>query len=676
MAKKIPAPNRNVAADQSSASNTSNIIIPIILSLYLLVDCVPAIEIQDQMGLHWLLIAILNLVAGLYIFSNKEFIQSITMKPLFKNSVLLLYLVYFVISGLSLFVTINPVEGLVIYARLTTVCMALISFCLLLRQRVQLLGYLAPLIMFIVLAQSFSAVMQFYSGAGKVDLSTLVNSLQSTTGNKNIFAAALVIKTPFVIYCIFSKQGFLKYISVLSLCLALMSISLINARAAYLGILLELLIILVGTAYLYFQQKQQKQFYTQITYMLLASVIAFFITQSTFNKLSNNNASNFGTVGKRLATITDTQDGSTTIRLEYWSKAIDFIKNRPLIGVGYGNWKLYSTQYTNVLLDDNIFSKHPHNDFIEVAGETGIPNSLIYLGVFVAALALTIRTLFSNRTLDDKLIALLIFAALSGYFVDSFFNFPLERPNIQIMFVLILALIVNNYLQGKQNDEIAESPGLAKILGLVIIVFSAAGIYAHFTILKSMKSQFIVDNDLNAVDNRPDLMPKLKYEQVNTMFPDFPNIAENSETIGFKKAKYLQKQKRYEEAIKLLDSVHGYSPNTIYDQYLKCNIYQEAGKPDSAYKYAKIAFYAKPRHFYYYRMASYLAGYHKDGQEVINMFNKYNMYRHDQQSRSYFAQSLLLSGYDTKALKKVVEEGLKQYPTDSVMLNIKAGLPK
>lgn len=183
---KKTAPEINNPTTQSSSSNLINTVVTLFLSLYLFIDCTPAIEIQDQMGLHWLLLATLNLVAGAYIFSSKTFLERTIVKPLFKNSIVILYLVFFVVTGLSLFVTINPIEGLVIYSRLTTVCLTFIIFCILLRKRMQVLQYIAPVIMLIVLGQSFSAIMQFYSGAGKVDLSTLIMSLQSTTGNKNI----------------------------------------------------------------------------------------------------------------------------------------------------------------------------------------------------------------------------------------------------------------------------------------------------------------------------------------------------------------------------------------------------------------------------------------------------------------------------------------------------------
>ncbi|RZK48969.1 MAG: O-antigen ligase family protein [Pedobacter sp.] len=363
------------------------------------------------------------------------------------------------------------------------------------------------------------------------------------------------------------------------------------------------------------------------------------------------------------------------IRLAYWEKSIDLIKEKPFIGVGYGNWKLYTPLYTNTLLNDNLFSKHPHNDFIEIAGETGVLNALIFLSIFIFAAWLTVKTVISNRSFDTKVIAVFAFAALSGYFIDAFFNFPAERPNIQLLFALTLAVLIANWLAPKSLDNtVSVSKPIKLFLGFTILL-GFGSIYVNAMVFTSSKAQYIVDNDLASIDNIPNALPKYKFNEVDKMFPYFPNIGENSETIGYKKAKYLQKEKRFKEAIKLLDSVHLQMPNLAYGNYLKCNIYLEENNLDSAYKYGKMAAYAKPRHFYYFRMASYLAMMHKDAKEVQKLFHQYNRYRKDQQSYSYYAQSLFYSGYSKSEVRAVLLNGLKLYPTDETMLGIIATLP-
>lgn len=658
------------------SKNTDNIIL-VVISLYFLVFSAPTMNIPDQMGMHWLLIGVLNLLSSLFILRTKEFSSSI--QPIVKNLIIWLFLVFVLISGLSIFIAINRIESLVNYARLLSIVSAFLIFGVLLFRRIHLLKNLSFVIAMIVLAESYSGILQFYRGIGKTDLSVLVSNLQSNTGNKNIFAAALAVKIPIVIYAIFTRTNFLKYLSALSLFLAILAVLLINARSAYLGLMISGAILVAGLCYLQIKYKDIIRFKLSGFLVLGVYIVSFFISQKIIGEaIKFNSSTSYGTFGNRLSTVVDTKNSSTNIRLKYWKSSIDLIKERPIAGVGYGNWKLYAPLYTNTLLDDNVFSKHPHNDFLEIAGESGIPNSLIFLSIFIVSLIFVLKTIRSAAPTERKIIAVIILASLSGYFVDAFFNFPSERPDIQILFVFLLAVIIVTYIPYKSpDDQIIAIPSSINLkFGLATLILSGSLLYIHYTVFQSMKAQYIVDADLNSVDNLPDAMPKLSYAEVNLMFPSFPNIGENSELIGFKKAKYLQKEKRFEEAIKLLDSVQHQSPNLSYSDYLKCNIYLEQNKLDSAYKYAKKAAHRKPRNYYYYRMASYFARVNNDIAEIQSLFNRYHKYRQDQQSWSYYSLSMFYSNADRREVKKVIDSGLTYYPTDSIMLSYRPYLPK
>jgi tetratricopeptide (TPR) repeat protein len=215
----------------------------------------------------------------------------------------------------------------------------------------------------------------------------------------------------------------------------------------------------------------------------------------------------------------------------------------------------------------------------------------LFISIFALALFLTIKTIRnSNSSLNTKIVASIAFAALTGYFVDALFNFPGERPNIQLLFVLALAILLTNWMSLKPAKDLPASFGWVKGFSIIMLTVCAGAVYVNAMVYTSSKAQYITDNDFAAIDNIPTALPKLKFEEVKNMFPSIPNIGENSETIGYKKARYLHKEKRYAEAIKLLDSVHKQSPHIIYDDYLKCNIYLEEKKLDSAYKYGKKAF--------------------------------------------------------------------------------------
>ena len=654
----------------------SNSIVTLIITFYLLIEFVPKVEIQDQMGMHWLLLSVLNILTTIYIFKDKKLIKDGQLSAVFKNSITVAYLSFFSLAGISLFVAANFIEGLVVYNRLFTALLSFLLLSILLLNKISVLKNIALVITVITFLQGFDTVTQFYKGLGKAQIDALINSLQGATGNKNVFAAAFVIKLPFVVYCIFTREGFFKVLAILGLGLCFLSVFLINARAAFLGMILELAIILFALGYVNWKEGQLKKHLITSSYLISVLLISFFISQNSLKKATENNSATFGTVASRLGSLSEQTTAESNIRLAYWEKSIELIKKKPFTGVGYGNWKLYTPLYTNTLLNDNVFSKHPHNDFIEIAGETGMPNALIFLSIFVFALVLTIKQLISSHSLETKTIAVIAFAAMCGYFVDAFFNFPAERPNIQLLFALALAILLVNWLANKQPSTKNTATNYSRSFCLLAFLLSVGAIYVHANVFKSSQAQYKVDNDLAAIDNIPDAMPKYKFDEVNQMFPKFPNIGENSETIGYKMAKYLQKEKRFDEAIKILDSVDHQMPNLAYGDYLKCNIYLEEKKLDSAYKYGKKAAYAKPRHFYYFRMASYLAMVHKDAAEIKKLFAQYNKYRQDQQSYSYYAQSIFYSDYNKAEVKNIITQGLKLYPNDTLMLELLAKIPK
>src|SRR5580700_2961332 len=86
----------------------------VIVALYVLVQLIPRFDSVDVMGGQWLYLAVLNFFTSIYLLLNKRFIPN----TIFKNTFIILYLAFAVISGLSFFVAFNVIESLVTYSRL------------------------------------------------------------------------------------------------------------------------------------------------------------------------------------------------------------------------------------------------------------------------------------------------------------------------------------------------------------------------------------------------------------------------------------------------------------------------------------------------------------------------------------------------------------------------------
>jgi len=95
--------SKYVSKSQKREMQSIDILILIIVSFYFSIDCITISYIQDQLGIHWLLLSILNFLSGVFMFQYRKDIFHFSIKPIFKNSILLIYFFFLIIAGVSIF---------------------------------------------------------------------------------------------------------------------------------------------------------------------------------------------------------------------------------------------------------------------------------------------------------------------------------------------------------------------------------------------------------------------------------------------------------------------------------------------------------------------------------------------------------------------------------------------
>jgi putative inorganic carbon (hco3(-)) transporter len=70
-----------------------------------------------------------------------------------------------------------------------------------------------------------------------------------------------------------------------------------------------------------------------------------------------------------MATLQDPKSASS-LRLDAWTWSIELIKEKPVLGVGVGNWKVDILKHENQKNAGFIYLYKAHNDFLETAAET------------------------------------------------------------------------------------------------------------------------------------------------------------------------------------------------------------------------------------------------------------------------------------------------------------------
>ncbi|MGO3707596.1 MAG: O-antigen ligase family protein [Mesonia hippocampi] len=671
---------------------TKHFIPILILSSYFIIETIAIKGQIDYKGFHWLAISVVNLLGLSYIFFNIKQLNLINV--VFKKNILLILLaVFFILSGVSILQSINVGQSIVAYAALMPVItMTFVFFCLLYK-RIEILKILALVITGVAFYESFDAVSAILGGiADGENYSTLRRATKGTMGNQNVFAFAFVVKFPFVAYAaIVYKQWWVRIVVAVTLFLSFMTISFTGSRAGVLSVIGQSILLLGGLGYLLFKTKEKTRF------IYLAASYAFVLVASYFvhRTIHGNNTR------KALVNVTAKQkstfiEGSIAEqgRVKYWKNSFELIKEKPLQGYGFGNYELYIPTYYKTMIDGNRFSRHPHNEFVNIAAESGIINSLVFLGIFIASLLLIIKILRdkeNNYPDNVKIVAVIGFVALAGYFMDCMFNFPINRPPMQIWFGLIIGLIAAVYLsyQKKLSEEslIEKQPvGLVKLLAVSLLILGLIVTVINYNTYVSYKIQGRMIADLSAVNKRQQqnlskpenkripVKPTYNYDNLVKELPKIPNLAEDTEPIGYKLSRYLLLEKRYVEAVKVLDSIHQYSPYTGYDYYLKSNAYDKMNKPDSAYKYAKKAYYNRPRNLSYYKTAMAMAQRTGHVEDLKPMFEEFSKYSPQAEVHITYIYSLIRAKENTTLIMSETQKAAELYPEDTKIQNLNAKL--
>jgi tetratricopeptide (TPR) repeat protein len=129
------------------------------------------------------------------------------------------------------------------------------------------------------------------------------------------------------------------------------------------------------------------------------------------------------------------------------------------------------------------------------------------------------------------------------------------------------------------------------------------------------------------------------------------------------------RDKRYEEAIALLDKGIKDNPYIFYSEFLKAALYFSTDQLDSAYKYGKLSFYNWPRASNYYRNYVAILGKRKDTSEIKRAFSTYVHYRNEPFSWNTYLMGMLQSkGRGDQQLLQMADSALKLFPADSNLL--------
>jgi O-antigen ligase len=351
--------------------------------LYLLVHFIPDLDASDVMGPQWLYTGIIDALGILFIFMHRQHFAP-AIQGIFKYKFTLVFSFLVAWASLSYFYAINPTETLVTGARLITTFLVFIVLSILFYKQPlpALLTGISVIMAFVLLYDSLILLKTFSGNLTTMSLDENILALRGNHGNKNVMAAALLIKFPFVLWLMINNKLLGKILAAFVLILGVTGLLILNTRSTYVGLLIIAIIFIATT--IYFKNKQNKKaIFTQIAYLIIPVIIGYFIANMFLGTAvqMQDSQGGYGTVTKRIGDITVASEENSRLRL--WKNAIDYSIHHPLIGCGYGNWKLASIPYEIFHTTELFVPYHAHNDFFEMFADLGILGGISFALLFL-----------------------------------------------------------------------------------------------------------------------------------------------------------------------------------------------------------------------------------------------------------------------------------------------------
>ena len=379
----------------------------------------------DRIGNQFFFLSIISFLSILFLIKNYALYAKI--KTTISEKTSIMYLVFILWTLISITFSYNKIEALVTFNQYFTIFISFILIKTLLSYISNPIDFILKLFLILLTAEVLISIYPILKDIEKDQLVFRSMKYSGAAANINVLAFSLLYKMPILLYFLTKEKKILiKTFFIILLFSTLFIISILGTRGAYIGVVICLISYL---AYI-LKANFKKLFKIKELSLVITTVLLVIF----FNINSSQEDSN---IISRASTIRiDTQDGSINQRLRYYKQGINHFIANPIMGVGIGNWKLFSIDYDKNEINGLVVPYHAHNDFIQLLVELGIFGLLFY-GLFIFY---SVKKLFNNSLFDDH-INFLLFGSLLMYLLDSSFNFPIARPISQLFLITFCCLV-------------------------------------------------------------------------------------------------------------------------------------------------------------------------------------------------------------------------------------------
>jgi tetratricopeptide (TPR) repeat protein/O-antigen ligase len=263
----------------------------------------------------------------------------------------------------------------------------------------------------------------------------------ATFNNKNMAAQVMVLVFPvgFVLAATTPNRK-MTWVYALVTCLAALFLFYTRSRAAWLGALLETLLI-CGGMWLYRRKSENPPVFDRNRIMALTATLALLVAAMQLgpNALSSVPGAAPPPIDKKIGENLDLASGRHRVVL--WKNTLDIIARHPVAGVGIRNVQVhYPTAPDKRHHRLNLHTQRVHNDYLQMYAELGMPAFLVLGWIVVLMIKAAARLTRSPQSAAWIPEALICLSAMAGLAVNAFFSFPFNRALPPLLLAVYLGL--------------------------------------------------------------------------------------------------------------------------------------------------------------------------------------------------------------------------------------------
>lgn len=166
-------------------------------------------------------------------------------------------------------------------------------------------------------------------------------------------------------------------------------------------------------------------------------------------------------------------------RLAIWRNSLEMIQDRPVTGVGLGNFKVIYPAYHQAAVKDRIFreeqqARNVHNDFLQITAELGLVGLLLFPALTALGLFQAIRLMSTCQSQQTRLLSIGLAGGMVAFLVQAMFSFPMQRAVPSLVLFTYLAIIAILYNRHVLKGEVRRI-GIPRMVGIPLLIGLGVG---------------------------------------------------------------------------------------------------------------------------------------------------------------------------------------------------------